>query len=290
MDHESEKSVTQGLRAAIYVALPCGWTLVAGAQAPAPRRPPSPPAATVPSNVPGTRRTYRLIPPPTSAAATNARFSNAQLQIVEKLNRVDRVHLFRLREIVVPDSMTENELDYSPFPVFYEWGDTLRKLLVVDQPAQAFGAYEYGRLQRWGPVSTGRRESQTPSGLFHLNWKAKGRRSTVDSLWYLPWYFNFDSKAGVSLHQYELPGRPASHSCVRLLEPDAKWIYDWGEQWRIGDHPWIVVQPGTPLLILGRYDYEAPWPWRSTEWLARGVALPRVPPTAQDWTGAGKPD
>jgi hypothetical protein len=276
-------------RISLFLLLSCICASAAIAQTALPGSP-APSASAMESGIPGTRHAYRLLPPPTSAAATRALYPDPKLLILEKLNRVDRVHLFRLREMVVPDTISANEIDYCPLPLVFEWGDTLGKLLVVDQPAQVFGAYEYGRLQRWGPVSTGRKESRTPSGLFHLNWKTKGRHSTVDSLWFLPWYFNFDSKSGVSLHQYELPGRPASHSCVRLLEPDAIWIYGWGEQWRIGNRPWIIERPGTPLLILGRCDYDAPWPWMSTEWLAHGVPLPPNPPTAQDWTGAGKPE
>jgi len=37
------------------------------------------------------------------------------------------------------------------------------------------------------------------------------------------------NKRGHSFHQYELPGHPASHGCIRLLERDATWIYDWGK-------------------------------------------------------------
>lgn len=231
---------------------------------------------------PGIRIAYRLIAPPQDEPELRKQFTDAQIFTLEKLNRADTIHLLRLPTIVVPDTFPANDLDASPFPPTYAWGDTMRKLLVVDQPAQAFGAYENGRLLRWGPVSTGRKEMRTPSGLFHLNWKAKTRRSTVDSLWVLPWYFNFHSKEGLSLHQYELPGRPASHACVRLLEIDARWIYEWGEEWRLGSQPWIIERPGTPLLILGRCDYEAPPLWRSTEWLRTGIVLPAHPPTAED--------
>ena len=77
----------------------------------------------------------------------------------------------------------------------------------------------------------------------------------------MEWYFNFHNERGLALHQYALPGRPASHACIRLLERDARWIYEWGEGWELDARGQEVVVPGTPLWILGRYDFERPSPW-----------------------------
>jgi hypothetical protein len=94
----------------------------------------------------------------------------------------------------------------------------------------------------------------------------------------MQWYFNFDNKEGLSLHQYDLPGYPASHQCIRLLESDARWLYDWGEEWTLGKKPWQVLKWGTPLLILNQYAYGSKPPLlQSREWLAKGVQLPDVP-------------
>ena len=116
-----------------------------------------------------------------------------------------------------------------------------------------------------------------PAGLFHLNWRSRGRHTTVDPDWYMPWYFNFENDRGLSFHQYTLPGRPASHACVRLLERDAKWLFDWGETWTLDDRGWNVLEPGTPVLIVGCYDFSSPPPWRSTGWLSSGIVLPGNP-------------
>jgi hypothetical protein len=35
--------------------------------------------------------------------------------------------------------------------------------------------------------------------------------------------------------QYALPGYPASHSCLRLQERDARYLYDWADQWVLAD-------------------------------------------------------
>jgi hypothetical protein len=166
------------------------------------------------STPPSAAFTYHHEEPPASEAALGSAFPGSRLEILEALNRADATHLVRLKQLVAPDTWADDRLAYSPFPLQYGWRMDAPKLLVVDQPSQAFAAYEEGRLVRWGPVSSGRRDHATPGGLFHLNWKSRGRHSTVDPDWFMPWYFNFHNERGLSLHEYALPGRPASHACI----------------------------------------------------------------------------
>ena len=233
---------------------------------------PSPPSAAF---------SYSLEAPAADRAALQGRFDERQIGILEALNRADAEHLIRLERLVAPHTWAEDRLAYSPFPDRYAWRAEEPKLLVVDQPSQAFAAYEHGRLLRWGPVSSGRREHPTPAGLFHLNWRSRGRHSTVNPDWFMPWYFNFHNERGLSLHEYALPGRPASHACIRLLERDAQWLFEWGKTWTLDDRGWNVLDPGTPLLVHGCYDYDAPPPWRSPGWWATGVQLPPSPHTGE---------
>jgi hypothetical protein len=65
---------------------------------------------------------------------------------------------------------------------------------------------------------------------------------------------------GVGWHQYELPGYPASHSCLRLREKDARYLYEWADQWILDDKESIRVK-GTPVIVFGSYNFEAPKPW-----------------------------
>lgn len=97
--------------------------------------------------------------------------------------------------------------------------------------------------------------------MFHTNWKAKTTRSTENPDWILAWYFNIENARGVSLHRYDLPGFPASHACVRLLGPDAEWLYRWAEQWRV-EHGAVIEGSGTPVIVFGEYRYDARPPWR----------------------------
>jgi hypothetical protein len=221
---------------------------------------------------------YRIEALPRTPAELKARFTGQQIDLLEKLNRRDREHLTRadppVPGLVVPLEWLEDELEYSPLPINWPGAEQYPKVIVVDQPSQAFGAYEGGRLVRWGPVSTGRKETPTPSGSFNLTWKSKSRYSTDNEAWLLEWYFNFVNARGISFHQFDLPGYPASHACVRLLQRDAQWLYAWGEQWVLDDSGRNVIQPGTPVLVLGTYAFGSPPPWTSLEWLARGVALP----------------
>jgi hypothetical protein len=136
------------------------------------------------------------------------------------------------------------------------------KILIFSYPVQAFAAYEYGTLVRWGPTSLGKRSTPTPTGLYFTNWKAKETISTVNEEWVLPWAFNIDNFNGISIHQFELPGYPASHSCARLLEADAEWIYYWADQWILTKDGEKIRAYGTPVIIYGKYDFHSPRPWK----------------------------
>jgi lipoprotein-anchoring transpeptidase ErfK/SrfK len=204
------------------------------------------------------------------SAFTTDGLSAGQLAILEKLNRVNAARLKRLNVLVRPVEWSDDELVYSPFPLTYDWAADKAKTIVVDQSAQAFAAYEFGQLVRWGPVSTGEL-GQTPAGVFNLSWRSRGHHSSVDPSWYLPWYFNFIPARGIAFHQYSLPGRAASHGCVRLLERDAQWLYHWGEATTRG-------VKGTTVVVLNCPDSSRPW--QTEQFLRNGISLPASPSTA----------
>jgi lipoprotein-anchoring transpeptidase ErfK/SrfK len=236
------------------------------AQTPAPAAPPSAEPA------------YRFETLPKTPAELAKRFTPEQIDLIEMFNRRDREHLIRpdppVPGLIVPSVWNTDPLSYSPFPATWPAAETYPKAILVHQPMQAFAAYERGRLVRWGPVSTGRKETPTPDGMFNLTWRARSRRSTDNEDWLLEWYFNFVNARGVSFHLFDLPGYPASHACVRLLLRDAQWLYGWGAQWKLDETGRTVIAKGTPVVIHGTYEFGSPAPWLTLEALSVPLALP----------------
>jgi hypothetical protein len=79
----------------------------------------------------------------------------------------------------------------------------------------------------------------------------------------MPFTFNFHKYAGSAMHQFEMPGRPVSHSCVRQFEDDAEWIYNWGQVARYNEDNKLIPYSGTPLIVLNVFDFTrtkgGPW-------------------------------
>lgn len=228
------------------------------------------------------RPRYRLESKSERTGSLREGFTEPQLALLEKLNRADAGHLEQLPELVVPESWKEDELTHSVLPMRDAWSEEWPTFVVVYLPGQLFGAYEFGSLVRWGPISSGGRHSPTGAGLFALNWRSTGRASTIDPDWFMRWYFNFGNREGLAFHEYALPGYPASHGCIRLLERDARWLFHWGDPWVLNTSETQVVKPGTPVFIVGEYDFNAAPPWRSLAWVSQRVVLPPVATTETD--------
>lgn len=186
----------------------------------------------------------------------------ADLENTLKLNRINSEFLKQGDTLVLSYDI-KDFLYLSPFPKELSISKEIPKLLLISQKVQAFGVYEYGDLVRWGPVSSGKELTPTESYLYFTNWKAKEAVSTFDDEWIMKWNFNLDNLKGIGMHQYEMPGYPASHSCVRMFEEDAKWLYDWADQWIVSRDEQRVLASGTPVIIFGYYDYDQTAPWKN---------------------------
>lgn len=186
--------------------------------------------------------------------------SEKQLQIVYAVNRMDKANLAKKDSIIVPTDLTGDVEFYLPFPLEVDYIKDIKKIIYFSYPTQSFATYEYGYLTYAGPTNMGTKKNQTPTGLFFANWKAEETISTVDDEWKLLWNFNIANKLGVGWHQYELPGYPASHSCLRLTETDAKFLYTWADQWILKDDQNVSVK-GTPTIVFGSYDFDGPKSW-----------------------------
>jgi lipoprotein-anchoring transpeptidase ErfK/SrfK len=80
-----------------------------------------------------------------------------------------------------------------------------------------------GKTKRAVHVSTGAPGTATPTGTYRVFRKELQSWSVPFSTW-LPYasYFN----RGIALHEYpDVPTYPASHGCVRVPAPEAKFVY-----------------------------------------------------------------
>ena len=185
---------------------------------------------------------------------------SSKLQIILAINRADKAAFAKMDTVIIPTDMTGDIAYYLPFPLNVPYLADINKIIFFSYPTQTFGTYENGILMYTGPTNMGRKTDPTPTGLFYTNWKAEETTSTFNDEWELKWNFNIENKLGVGWHQYSLPGYPASHSCLRLQEKDAKHLYEWAEQW-ILDGKEIVLANGTPVIVFGNYNFDAPKPW-----------------------------
>lgn len=190
------------------------------------------------------------------------KYNQEEKKIIFALNRIDYGRLRVGSKLVIPDTLVIDLMKYSPFPKNLEILDSIPKTILIAQRIQGFALYENGKLIKWGPVSSGKRSTPTPNGLHYTNYKAKLKISTVDAAWKMPYYFNFMNFYGVGIHEYSLPGYPASHACVRIYQEDARFIYDWAQQWKLGKSGQKIIKNGTPFMVYGEYDYKNPYPWQ----------------------------
>jgi hypothetical protein len=213
------------------------------------------------------------------------------------LNRNDLENLSPGDTLIVPNHFGLDFRAYSPFPRYYPGARAIDKVVILEKNIQAWAAYEYGELQRWGIISTGNESSRTPSGRFNVNWKQEERVSTLspgvinprtsDELWTMYWVMNIHETRGIHMHQYALPtSGPASHGCVRMLEPDAQWLYHWTDTWAVqGQRDPIssagarILSQGSMVLVIGEDISGPPKPFLHRERypVLRMVNLPPDP-------------
>lgn len=184
--------------------------------------------------------------------------------IVEMANRIEGEHFKNGMKLLVPDSFVKDYKAYSPYPFLYIAAEPIPKLFVIDKFTQTFGAYENGKLVRWGILSSGRDNNLTPPGRYNFNWKDEHRFSNAAPAgeeWEMFYVFNFQSKWGVHVHQYSLPiGNAVSHGCVRVSLADAIWNFYWANEWQ--HEKGKLVRNGTPVVVLNNNPNGRPRHWQ----------------------------
>lgn len=173
-----------------------------------------------PQNAPEGFAEYRV-----GAGDTLSKIASAsQWEIIMQVNKIDEKHLPLDKTIFIPDNM-EKATQFLPLAADISEKHGANKLIRVSLEKQFFGAYEGGKLIFWGPISSGRKEYETPAGNYKVLWKAKKYRSKKYGL-PMPFAINI-SDDGIFIHHQSLSGKPASRGCVRLLREDAKKLFSW---------------------------------------------------------------
>jgi hypothetical protein len=107
--------------------------------------------------------------------------------------------------------------------------------VVISLSDQLAYLYKGSVLVAVSTISSGRPGKDTPTGYFPILEKQRFHRSIKYENAPMPFMQRID-KYGTALHAGHLPGRPASHGCVRLPGDFAAKLYQ-------------VTEVGTPVLI-----------------------------------------
>lgn len=93
----------------------------------------------------------------------------------------------------------------------------------IDLAAQKVWVWHEGRIVLNAPISSGRKSHPTPTGQYLVTDKYKMWKSTLYDA-KMPFFLRL-SCGDFGLHQGVLPGRPASHGCIRLPAKAAKELF-----------------------------------------------------------------
>ena len=120
----------------------------------------------------------------------------------------------------VPPQAAEPEIDSAGLkPGEFVWKPHLAPEgeieIVVSVPLQRAFVYRGGTLIGVSTVSTGRRGHETPTGRFSITEKHRKHFSNLYNDAPMPFMQRLTND-GIALHAGAIPGRPASHGCVRL--------------------------------------------------------------------------
>lgn len=180
------------------------------------------------------------------------------------LNRKD-IQYYRVGDtVVIPDTICKDLRAYSMFPQYYIPGENFSKFVFVSNKYQCYACYDSGRLVRYAACNSGEERKPTFPGRYAMNWKSRLRHSSLDSTWVLPFTCNIHLQAGSAFHQFDMPGRPVSHSCIRQFMDDAEWLFKWGRGAKLDSNRRFIPFTGTPVIILDIFDFSRKFggPWR----------------------------
>ena len=185
----------------------------------------------------------------------------ARLALAAILGQPDVTTLRTGDSVVLPARPADFDLSplaYAPYPRAWAGAAEIERSVVVDLTSQTWAAYADGALVRWGPASTGKAATPTPTGRFTMNWRQLERESTEappGETWLMRYVMNIHAARGIHLHQYNVvpSGPPEGHGCVRLVSADAEWLWDWTGGDTTAPGTVVIVQGETPTATPARF-------------------------------------
>ncbi|TZF90481.1 L,D-transpeptidase [Cognatilysobacter lacus] len=131
-------------------------------------------------------------------------------------------------------------------PGHYVWQPSVAPagplVIVVSLPLQQLHVYRNGVRIGASSISSGKPGHETPVGVFTILQKEVEHYSNLYDAAPMPWMQRL-TWDGVALHGGTLPGRPASHGCIRLPQAFAKSLF---AATRPGDVVIVSDQAGHP--------------------------------------------
>ena len=148
-----------------------------------------------------------------------------------------------------PDTLDPGEFEWQP-----ELSTAGEVEMVVSIPQQIAYVYRGGTLIGVTTVSTGRPGHTTPTGRFPILEKRREHYSNLYNNAPMPFMQRL-TWDGIALHAGHIPGRPASHGCVRLPLEFARHLFS---VTRVGATVHIIGGEPTPQTALAMARGETP--------------------------------
>ncbi len=136
--------------------------------------------------------------------------------------------------------------------------------IMVSIRTQRIAVYSDGVLAARSNVSTGVPTHPTPTGVFSIIQKNRHHRSNIYSGAPMPFMQRL-TWSGIALHQGPLPGRPASHGCIRLTGEFASLLW---KRTRLGARVVVTREEAAP------YEFSHPRLFRARPQETAAAASP----------------
>jgi lipoprotein-anchoring transpeptidase ErfK/SrfK len=129
------------------------------------------------------------------------------------------------------------------------------QLAVVTLGTQSLRFYSGGKLVESAPISSGGKDTRTPTGVFTVIERHRDHESNLYESAPMPFMHRL-TWSGIALHQGVLPGHPASHGCIRLPKAFVERLWEVskvGMRVVVSPSPVQVEAVSSPLLFTPKF-------------------------------------